>query len=331
MTYRSRIVAAFACVGVSVVSGAQQNSSAIALRGHSLGIAGMSVSSSPALIATASLDGTLRLWTPTSQNGTLLMKGLNQAYAVSLSPDATRVAVVAWQQPLHVMDTRGGTNRRSFSVGNTYCGAVAWSPDGMRIAAGCADSRLRIWNAATGQIDKEIPGAGGLNAIAWLPDGSGVVTSSGIWSVSSGQRVHAMTGHRASVRSIAVSRDGKRIITASMDKTIRIWNAATGETQLTLAPAGFAIHTDTGWIKSDMTLPQTAAAFSADGKYLASGGADRIVRVWDAASGKELGDLFGHTMTVMAVAFLDDHHVVSASLDGTVRIWDFERDMRRLK
>ncbi len=328
MRHRLQIVAAFACVAVSVVSDAQQNSAGVVLRAHSLGIAGMSVSTSPQVIATASLDGTLGLWTPTAQNGSLLMKGLNQAYAVSLSPDAKRVAVVAWQQPLYVMDTHGGTNRRSLSVGKNYCGAVAWSPDGTRIAAGCSDSRLRIWNAATGQIDKEIPGAGGLNAIAWLPDGSSIVTASGIWSVSTGQRLHAMTGHRGSVRSIAVSRDGKRIVSASMDKTIRIWNAATGETQLTLAPNGFAIHTDTGWIKPDMTLPQTAAAFSADGRYIATGGADRLVRVWDAASGKELGNLFGHTMTVMAVAFLDDRHIVSASLDGTVRIWDFEKEMK---
>ncbi len=84
-----------------------------------------------------------------------------------------------------------------------------------------------------------------------------------------------------------------------------------------------AVHTDGGWVVDrDLQLPQTAVAFSPNGACAVSGGADRIVRIWDAATGAPLATLYGHTMTITGLPYLDDRHLVSASLDATVHIWE---------
>ncbi|MEZ4678427.1 MAG: hypothetical protein R2932_29840 [Caldilineaceae bacterium] len=64
-------------------------------------------------------------------------------------------------------------------------------------------------------------------------------------------------------------------------------------------------------------------AFSADGQYLASGGTDRTVRIWDLETNGEVHSLTGHTADVTAVAFLPgDDLVISGGYDGAVRLWD---------
>ena len=77
-----------------------------------------------------------------------------------------------------------------------------------------------------------------------------------------------------------------------------------------------------------------AVAFSPDGKRLATGIADKVIRLWDVASGTQVGDLHGHTSYIHALAFSPDGtRLVSASGDYTVRIWDtrsrFERSSER--
>jgi WD40 repeat protein len=114
--------------------------------------------------------------------------------------------------------------------------------------------------------------------------------------------------HADAVTGISFSPDGARLAGASADKTVRIWDAATGREE-------FPLRGHTSWVHS--------VCFSPDGKRLASASHDRTVRLWDATTGREEQALKLHTDDVRAACFSPDgKRLASASHDGTVRVWD---------
>ncbi|KAG8715336.1 hypothetical protein FRC09_016684 [Ceratobasidium sp. 395] len=109
---------------------------------------------------------------------------------------------------------------------------------------------------------------------------------------------------------ISYSQNGAYIVSGAGDKTVRIWDAHTGQ------PVGQPMKGHTSAVIS--------VAYSPDGVYIVSGSDDRTIRIWDAHTGRPVGrSLAGHTDKVRSVAYSPTGaYIVSGSFDGTIRIWD---------
>ena len=119
------------------------------------------------------------------------------------------------------------------------------------------------------------------------------------------------------LHSAEFSRDGTRIVTASEDKTARIWDVATGKEIAVLR---------------GHNAPVYSATFSPDGSRIVTASEDKTARIWDAPSAKEIAVLRGHEAYVRSAGFSPDGlRIVTASLDKTARIWDAHLQMMTVK
>jgi WD40 repeat protein len=120
--------------------------------------------------------------------------------------------------------------------------------------------------------------------------------------------VRTLAGHSSTVYGVAVTPDGKRAVSASWDKTLKVWDLETGRAVRTLEGHTAAVR---------------GVAVTPDGMRAVSASEDQTVKVWDPKTGVALRTLAGHSATVSAVAVTPDGtRVVSASEDMTLKVWD---------
>jgi WD40 repeat protein len=200
--------------------------------------------------------------------------------------------------------------------------SVAVSPDGTRIAVsnpeeGKLEHSMNVWDVATGKrtwTGKGMPyvySPDGKWLAGWGPWGKNVV----LWDARDFRQVASWPGHTGWLNAVAFDRDGKRLVSASSDRTARVWDVATGRCLRT-----FAGHSG----------PVFTAAFHPDGKRVASAGRDREILIWGPTGDEEGVRLSGHASYVWSLAFSPDGKtLVSGSGDKTVRLWDTEPLARR--
>jgi sterol desaturase/sphingolipid hydroxylase (fatty acid hydroxylase superfamily) len=233
--------------------------------------------------------------------------------AVALSADGRLV----WGGEDGAVHTRGGAAGQEEHVLRGHrrrVSGVAVSGDGRRIVSGGYDGTVRVWDAEAGREQSALSGhAGAVLSVAISADGRYAVSGGAdgmarVWDITASREVLTLAGHAGAVPSVAVSADGRRIVTASQHAA-KVWDTGAGRE---VALKG---HTDLVY----------GVAVSADGERVVTGSFDQTVKVWEAATGREVITLRGHAGPVYAVAGSPDgRQVVSGGADGTVRVWDTE-------
>ncbi|MEN8179136.1 MAG: NB-ARC domain-containing protein [Pseudomonadota bacterium] len=131
-----------------------------------------------------------------------------------------------------------------------------------------------------------------------------------------GAMTDILKSHSGAVEALAISPDGQRLVSASEDWTLRLWDLRTNRVIRTFEGHTGAVHT---------------VAFLADGESIISGSEDRMLRLWDVGTGREKAALRGHTLAVQDLAVSADGKLVaSVSEDGSVRVWDLETKKNRI-
>ena len=218
-----------------------------------------------------------------------------------------------------------------------------------------SEAAARLWDAGTGQLRREFKHAD-LTHAALSADGKRVVTVGGtsviMWDADSGRRVTQLEDHEREVVHVEFSGDGRWLVTAAKDDTVRIRSAADGASTAVMRVPGksflgaVSLSPDNRWL---LTLsqddparvwhwrgapghyaaelhrevgPYGFAVFSPDSKVLLTLGADHSARLWEVATGRNLHELPHDDYINQAAFSADGRWVVTASVDSTAVLWD---------
>jgi WD40 repeat protein/transcriptional regulator with XRE-family HTH domain len=243
-----------------------------------------------------------------------VLKGhVGDTYDIAISPDGKYVAAGGADQSVYLWDFATGETIHVFYGHSDEVTGVDYSPDGKYIATGSYDRTARLWDVATGQPVQVFTGQSArIECVTFSPDGRNILTTgpgeARVWDVATGKTVHVISDDPRYVFFRArYSPDGKYFAIAIQDRTVRLYDAATGDQVRVFE------HPDTVGV----------VAFSPDGKTIATGSNDTKARHWDLATGQIIREFVGHQADFNDIRFSPDGGLLlTANMDHTVRLWD---------
>lgn len=222
------------------------------------------------------------------------------------------------------LDLTGVTfHAASFTRAIGRCLGIAYSPDGKLLATATATGELYVWNLDDYQVAHILEGHEGIAiAVIFSPDGKWIVSGGfdctiRIWDVESGICKWILRGHDKLISWLTFQPNSGMLVSASDDGTMRAWEYDHGRR---LFRERSVLYKGTARLRS--------AAFSTDGRLVATGGDDRRIHLIDTESGMILRQLDGHCDDIKAVGTVDQQTLISGSADNTIGLWNMDTGER---
>ncbi len=320
-------------------------------------------------LATAGEDGLARLWDTSTGKITVQCRGhARKVRSVAFRPDGQRLVTTSADGTVRQWDA--ATGQEALAPYERHIGDVVtavYSPDGRWIASAGTDRTIRVWEAASRHDVAVLHGhTGTVTDLAFTADGRRLASASQsgrqnftcdgtvrLWDVTRNADTSVLRGHTSYIYPVAYSPDGQWIASGGWDNTVRLWDAATGESCAVLPHPGevraLAFSPDSSWLVSachaDLALQiwsiatgqvqktfkqpgsivALAVAVSPDGAHFAAADADGTVKIVDTATGAEVDSFRSAAPDVKrSLAFSPDGRLLAgASEDGTqIDLWD---------
>ncbi len=278
--------------------------------------------------------------------------------AITETPTVNKTTIVPENGSLSgtVITPENAVRLKPVSEWNAFANTLVFSPDGKVLATAGIDRIIRLYSVPEGDELLQLidpPDMGYLYSLAFSPDGKLLACGSGdsiirLWDINTGELVRKIESHIYDVRAVVFSPDGKYLVSGSRDQAIRIWDISTGTqvgheavcgeyvNSLAYAPdsSGFIAGCGDGnvrifapdgrWWQSAYTYNRVnMVAYSPDSQLFAAAAQNNDVWVFEPSHGWLVKDLVGHEDIIKSVTFHPEGNIlVSASLDGTLRLWD---------
>jgi eukaryotic-like serine/threonine-protein kinase len=307
-------------------------------------------------LASTGWDRTVRLWdTATGEQLLRVEAHAAAAWRAAFSPDGRTLASAGADRRVRLWELRP-VSRALAHAEQGYLWSVRFSPDGKTLASAGADGSIHLWDLTRSARRARLAHFNDtISEIAYTLDGR-LLASAGydgrvvLWATASGKPLRALVGHRGFVRGLAFAPDGKLLATAGHDGTVRLWDVATGAPRWTVdgqggpvrdvvfSPSGHLVASsgndgairlwdpERGVVGKRLALgpkPEGVVGleFSHDGRWLAAGGQEGTVALFEMPSGARRRVHAWHRQQIYNLRFTpDDRYLATASDDRTVAI-----------
>ena len=295
------------------------------------------------LLAVATPIGIWLYDASTAEVRTVLTADTYGISSISFSPDGKTLAGGGPTGIIYLWDVDTGECHHSFVGHNGGIFKVLFSADGNTLAA-VSIHDMSLWDVTTGTHEERLPGFSNRGRSLWL-NGDQVT-----FALSAGKDIRLsdkmLEGHTRSVKSVLFSPDGQTLASGSHDRTIRLWDVATGTEKKILKGHKKTINSmafsrdgrmlvstsyntvrlwnvDAGTLKKNIKGPNVwQVALSADGKTLAGWGSDHILYLWDAVTGNPKKTITGHIGAISALSFSADGATLAIGASKEILLWD---------
>ncbi|XP_046863829.1 uncharacterized WD repeat-containing protein alr2800-like isoform X2 [Xenia sp. Carnegie-2017] len=292
--------------------------SAIATHKTNIHIRGLCTTRDGRMIATGSLDFTIKLWDASTLIHVATLKGhTDTVYAVAATYDSKMIVSASGDKTLKIWNLQSFRELRTLKGHQGEIYSVAVSSDSKYIVSGGQDMHVRLWCFQTGKSLFCFKGhSQSIRSVLIISNGRKALTGSQdktfcMWDLDTNKHINdnSFRGHCEDVMDIAVTQDGLNCVSSSMDGTMKIWKCIEAEERFTLR----------GHTKRVINV-----SISNDSRHVVSLGKDSLIKVWSLLKGREIYGISGDKQSRLVRFNYNDELVLIGCKDNHIFLWDWQ-------